>query len=322
MFASTNFGPRRKFPIGSGAPCKGLIQLPLWRTTDLIYPSAKREGQSRAEEMTIRGRLPYWAVLAILFVTGIAAIIIPAWNEWRWDHGVTTEIGIALLISSVLGATIDRWMKSEIASDVFRAAIGYVLPEEFHSEIQKIISFKFMCEAHDMWYDIHRLDEDEGSVFVRVRTERRLRNITNEPQPQRASVHIDEWGFKQPSEIRRCEILDNGGNVLKKMTTIDKRPDFSLKAETEEVTVAPGQTITQVVEFAEVRRGNDHMVNVFLSPTKNPRVHVNTTKFDYTVDFGVLSPQTSKSAVSPLHTLNGVYFPPSNIRVRWWPKGQ
>jgi hypothetical protein len=162
---------------------------------------------------------------------GIIAIVIPAWNEWQWDHGVTTEIGIALLISAVLGATIDRWMKSEIASDVFRAAIGYVLPEEFHSEVQKIISFKFMCEAHDMWYDIYRLDEDEDTVSVRVRIERKIRNITSEPQSQTALIHIDDWGFKQKSEIRRCEILDGEGKILTNAKNIDESRKFSLKAE-------------------------------------------------------------------------------------------
>ena len=108
----------------------------------------------------------------------------------------------------------------------------------------------------------------------------------------------------------------------KKMTKIDIVDNFTLKTETDNITIAPGETVTLISEFTEVRRYNDHMVSTFLAPTKNPRIHVNATKFEYILDFGVLAQQTSKSAVSSMHTLNGVYFPPSNIRIRWWPKGE
>ena len=118
--------------------------------------------------MTIRGRLPYWAVLTILAVLGLTGIIVPALREWQWDHGVVNELGVAFLIAAVLGTTIDRWMKTEIAADVFRATLGYVMPKEFHSEIQKVLSFPFMCESHEMWYDIYSLQTDSVTVRVEI----------------------------------------------------------------------------------------------------------------------------------------------------------
>ncbi|MGH7044919.1 MAG: hypothetical protein ACREE2_00845 [Stellaceae bacterium] len=36
-------------------------------------------------------------------------------------------------------------MKTEIAADVFHATLGYIMPEGFYAEFQKIISFPFMC---------------------------------------------------------------------------------------------------------------------------------------------------------------------------------
>jgi hypothetical protein len=104
--------------------------------------------------MKIAGRLPYWAILSVLAIFGLLAIIIPSIYEIRVDHGVISAIGTALVVAAILGFTIDRWMKAEIASDVFRAALGYILPKEFHDAIHNLISFSFMCEAHEMWYEI------------------------------------------------------------------------------------------------------------------------------------------------------------------------
>jgi hypothetical protein len=82
------------------------IELPLWKAADLLYPGAALTKIARKlKPMTIGGKLPYWAVLTILAALGFVCIINPAWKEWQWDHGVINEIGIALLISAVLGAT-------------------------------------------------------------------------------------------------------------------------------------------------------------------------------------------------------------------------
>jgi hypothetical protein len=267
--------------------------------------------------MTLSGRLPYWAVLAFLATLGLLGLIAPALLGWTWDHGVISGIATALFIAAVLGATIDRWMKAEIASDVFHATLGYIMPAEFQAEISKITSFQFICDTHEMWYDVHLLTPE--IVSVRVRCERSLRNITNTSQLRDASVHIDEWGFSHQSAIQRCEIHDSAGQMLKTMAPVEVRDDSTLRAKTDPVSVEPGQTIKVVTDYVEIRRINDQIVTVFLSPTKNPRVHLNCPNFQFVLDFGVLEQRTGVSAVSTTHTLNGVYFPPAAIRLRWWP---
>jgi hypothetical protein len=162
--------------------------------------------------MKITGELPYWAVLTILFLFGISAIIIPGIYEVRVDHGIIAAIGTAFLVASILGFTIDRWMKAEIASDVFRATLGYILPSEFHDAIHNLISFPFMCESHEMWYEITRINNNEAEV--RVKTERRIKNITTRSQDIDGSLDIDEWGFPQKSKIHLCEVHDVNHNVL------------------------------------------------------------------------------------------------------------
>ncbi|HXC27609.1 MAG TPA: hypothetical protein VNV38_06610 [Stellaceae bacterium] len=245
------------------------------------------------------------------------ALIVPSVTNLAADHGVVEAIGTAFLVAAILGFTIDRWMKAEIASDVFRSTLGYILPPEFQGEIAKIVSFKFIGDEHEMWYDIEQITSD--TISCRVRCERTLRNITNVSQKQNASIHIDDWGFDNKSAIHRCEIHDSDGRLLENMIGVEARSDSTLYAETREVSVEPGSTIRVVTDFVEIRRVNDQIVTVFLAPSKNPRVHLNCKNFQFVLDFGVLEQKTGMSAVSTTHTLHGIYFPPAPIRLRWWP---
>jgi hypothetical protein len=96
--------------------------------------------------MKFRGKLPPWAILAVFLVFGLALIFIPHFFEWRWDYGIVPEIGVALVVASILGFTIDRWLKAEIRRDVFLASIGHVLLPEFRDEVSRIVGYVLICE--------------------------------------------------------------------------------------------------------------------------------------------------------------------------------
>src|SRR5207302_1982934 len=183
--------------------------------------------------MKITGRLPYWSVLTILGCGGLFLIITPGIFEITFDHGISSGIGTALIVASILGATIDRWMKAEIASDVFRATLGYILPVEFHKAIHDLISFRFMCESHEMWYELTAINDD--AVEVRVKIERRLHNITNSPQDIEASLDIDEWGFLQKSIINRCELQDTSRNIIRRVGPSELDDEWVLHAKSESI---------------------------------------------------------------------------------------
>jgi hypothetical protein len=301
--------------LGSGSGASPVITLPSWRAVDLLFPT---QDSLKSDPMKITGKLPYWAILAILFFVGLLAIIIPGICELRVDHGVISAIGTALLVASILGATIDRWMKAEIASDVFRATLGYILPNEFHDAIHNLISFSFMCEAHEMWYEIIPINDNE--VEVRVKTERRIRNITTRPQDVDGTLDIDEWGFPQKSKIHLCELHDVNHNVLRRADPGQLDEEWILHAKSEKLTLPPGQEIIAVSDFSETRRNNDHIVMVFRAPTKNPKIHILASEFGCQFDFGVLLQKRQKSSLSETYTLDGVYFPPANFRLRWYPR--
>jgi hypothetical protein len=176
-----------------------------------------------------------------------------------------------------------------------------------------------MCEAQEMWYELSPIDGD--LVAVRVKIERKLRNITNRPQELTASLDIDEWGFSQKSAVSRCELHDINHSIIQRTDAGQLDDEYVIHAKSGNIcSVSPGEEMIVVSDFIEIRRNNDHMVSVFKSPTKNPKIHISAAGLGYQLDFGVLSQKRNKSAVSETHTLEGVYFPPANFRLRWYPR--
>src|SRR5439155_12275227 len=96
--------------------------------------------------------------------------------------------------------------------------------------------------------------------------------------------------------------------------------EWVLHAKSETYSVPPSEEIIVISDFVEIRRNNDHMVIVFKSPTKNPKIRISAKDFGHQLDFGVLQQKRQKSAISETYTLDGVYFPPANFRLRWYPR--
>jgi len=162
--------------------------------------------------MNLGGKLPPWAVLFVFLVLGAVLIFVPHFWEWQRDYGITSEIGIALLVASILGFTIHRWMSAELRTDVFLAAIGHVLPQEFRAEVSRIIGYNLICERHSLLIKI----ESVGGGLVRITShvERDVRNRSAYPQSIRNVTHIDEWGYQETgnAEIVEC-ILEIDGDA-------------------------------------------------------------------------------------------------------------
>src|ERR1700688_3977903 len=104
--------------------------------------------------MGLRGKIPPWLVLLGFLIAGLILIFVPHFWGIKWDYGITPEIGIAFLVAAILGFTIDRWLKAELRTDAFLAAIGHILAPEFRSEVFRIIGYKLICERHSLVVEI------------------------------------------------------------------------------------------------------------------------------------------------------------------------
>ena len=132
-------------------------------------------------------------MLTGFLIIGLGLIVVPHWGQWTWDYGISSEIGVALVIASILGFTIDRWMKAELRTDVFQASLGYVLQPEFRDEVSRIIGYKLICERHDLLVKIEKVSAD--TVKLTSSVERTIRNKSSYSEEIGNYVAVDEWGF-------------------------------------------------------------------------------------------------------------------------------
>jgi hypothetical protein len=273
-------------------------------------------------------QLPKWGekgwlalVLGALLLVGAGLVI--ANSFFKWESELARDFGIAFIISGVMGATVEFNLRTQLARDVVEAALGYVFPEEFRAEVRQITEYKFFCEKHRMRVKIEFVDSDKDCVRVTIETERRVRNITSQRRPIVGYIHIDEYRFpKEGSKILDCRAWVDGEKYVTFKEIV--RDDSTLLAKTDEIYVNPKECGTMASTSVEVKRPNDHMSFVFLSPTRDPEAIIDLPpEFDCSFGFGPHDANTTiaKSAHdnSRRYSMTGTYFPHQHMRLRFWP---
>jgi hypothetical protein len=276
---------------------------------------AKRTGVG---DMGLGGKIPPWLILLGFLLAGIVLISVPHFLDWRWDFGITPEIGIALLVAAILGFTIDRWLKAELRTDAFLAAIGHVLAPEFRAEVSRIVGYKLICERHISLTEIELAGDNVVKVTSSV--QRTIRNKSAYPQPIKNYVHIDEWGYAVGrSEILECVL------VLEGHTLAAANPPtvhtYSLEVSTEERQLKPDQTVVFRTRWIEYKNINDQLFFHYTIPTLDPEVEVKgPPEIEADIGFGTPVQNVEEFHYAMRRRLVGTYFPHQSISVRWWPK--
>ena len=95
----------------------------------LVDITAAPQQQKDGKQVDFGRWLPRWAILLAIAFLGLVLIVAPSVFAWHRDYGVLHDIGIAFLSASIIGFTIDAWLKSDLSKDVFTGAVGYFLRE-------------------------------------------------------------------------------------------------------------------------------------------------------------------------------------------------
>jgi hypothetical protein len=298
------------------------LPVPAWRCAEFLYGNSPdfREQPMWSRLKESKGEI----ILATTFVLGVVFDIFGSWLRYTEPQSLVAdiilEVGTALMIASVLAFTIELWMTKRIARDVFRAAFGYSMPEHFKEEIQRIADHRLICTTHRMYVNIE-LVCGEDAVRVTTNTYREIRNIGPGRETYAGSISVDEWGFLEKSQIIRCTISCDGQELSISPDGIERGQEF-VKAETSRIRIKRKSLATIVSESVEIRRKNDDIMYGFGTPTENPLVHL-TLPDNLTgrAEAGIPGAEDGVSPVIPhQYEFKGVYFPPSHMRVRWWPK--
>ena len=279
------------------------------------FPNAS--GQSMTgdlNEWVPKAQLNIRRILFGMFALGIVGGIYNDYVPWPWLSHAVKELSSALLIASLLGLTVDIFLKREFARDVFVAAFRYVLPDVLKEEVRRIINYKFLCIESTSIVAIAKMPNN--LVRVSISHERVFKNITGHSESFVGSFAVDEWGFPERSAIDQC--------LVEGATTVDN-PDYAGKTDaigkrTESVEVKSGATIKSITRGSEVHRDNGELHMSFAHPSINPVVRVETYDgLSHSCTFGIPDERVIRSAISKQYKLDGSQFPGQHTRIRWWP---
>src|SRR5215475_1998699 len=147
-----------------------------------------------------------WVVLIAFGAVGLALILIPALYDWRSDHGVVKEIGIAFLTTAILGGTVHTYLERALAKDAFEGAVGYFLPPDVKEAVRFISGLHWFAEEFSWTVELDRDERHRDLIKATVHIRKKVKNITHSSRPIKSFIHVDEWGHKEKSKIIACEV--------------------------------------------------------------------------------------------------------------------
>lgn len=266
-----------------------------------------------------RGRYVIMGFAGLIGISLLSVSVnIPAPHDF-WKSFIE-HAGTAVFIAAVLGFTIDWWLTRQITEDVFRAAMGYELPDDLKNEIRFVYGNRILCDEHIQTVLIEPLDAN--FVKVTVGLERRFKNIGQTNQTLSLGIGIDEFNVPSaPSKLIELEYVKGGKRTvldIEKLLLKERPegpeyigPELTLDAEEK-------NPITVFLKFSETKPTSGEQTMTFSNATINPRVTVEAPEdFGWKVNFPHrVEPTTGR--YSKTASLKGLLLPHQSIRIRWW----
>lgn len=287
------------------------IHLPMWGA----WPANRRD-ETNPDMKLLSGKLPPWAYASLALIIGFASILISTEFDWR---GILRDTGVAFLVAGLLTFSIEWSLRNELVQDVFKAALGYVLPPELKDEVSWVIGAKFLCEKSICTFGIEHVSP--GVVKLTTETQRDVKNITGNAEKLSGYISIDDWGFAEgKSEILEVGMKTEDGKEETKFK-IDTSDPERISAKTAEISIRPAGRATLYSKCVEFKRTNDSAYFNFNSPSVTPEIEMKVPDdiawragFTHRKD-----KETEKLRYSDRVVLPGTLLPKQYLIVRWWP---
>jgi hypothetical protein len=231
--------------------------------------------------------------------------------------GFFHEVGVALLISALLGFSIDFYLRRNIARDAFEGAMGYFLPDDVKEAVRYIGGIDWFAEEFSLTINLQRV-EGGNTIKCTIRTRKYLKNISSGAKPMKSNIHIDEWDHTPKSEIISCTARTSSVTKSLNFESV-KRFDSSVYGETDEISVYSGEAIELLAEAVEYKYLNDDLHYALGYAARRPKIYIEPLP-GFEIRAGISADaQLQRHAHIPLYELPGFYLPWQRIMVRWWP---
>jgi hypothetical protein len=268
--------------------------------------------------------VPIWVIMLAVLPVSLAGWACVDYLKGPDHHFLREILGRlleAIAIASILGATIDGFLKVAIVKDVFQVSLGYLLPEQLRPHMRWIYEHRLICTADFITIELTQ-DSDDCLRLYGSRTQT-LENISNKSVKETPALSIDEWNMPN----RKSQIL-----AFTCQTDKDSWPDGSVlttergdhnnpTVKAKKFKIDPRQKLYIRSEFEEWKRMTDDFLYHYKYPTNKTHVTVKAPDtLKYEVAFATIGSPSIK--LNSTWILDAATLPSQYVRVWWWPKSE
>lgn len=273
-----------------------------------------------------------WAAIALgisLILFAIEALHHPVDSEeGRMVSLVITigrDTGIALLISVILGWSIEWVIRQRLLEDVFKASIGYILPDELKEEVRALYEAKFVCTEHVQESTLLPIAGKPEVLCLHTKARRTFKNVTSSRQELEWRVSLTEW-FSDPdlpSRIVEMGTVLADGRQLREFTwgrdTEAGKINKIVGTLDEKIALDSDETCTCWYETVETKRPTDVASFVFEHLTRNPHAALRPQIPGMVVNVRFNTRQRGAvDKIGEIMRLRGTLVPYQGIELRWF----
>jgi hypothetical protein len=268
-----------------------------------------------------RFRELFWFYLALIGSAffGLFLIYLSTQLPWELVKECVRDIGIAFVTAAILGVTIHIWLETNVVRDVFRAAVGHILPPELRDEVHWISSFK--CLIYECRCTIDIEDIGDGVVKITEEIETEMRNITSKNQKIKRWFTKDDWGIPgKMADIQYYEYVIGSGTPVVFHGT-PERQRMTVEIHMDDANLRPSETIRTFCRGVEFKRLHDFFQEEFIYPVVRPEIRIRSCpdSLEYFPAFAH-DPPVSIIQEGRTYILQGTLMPHQRMGVRWLPK--
>ena len=268
---------------------------------------------------------PGWGVTGWLLVLGLLGVgVLLLGKRFEWFFGswrvVWDGVGIGIITASALGVTVDRFLKQEILEEVFKAAFGYVLPEQLKPAARWIYGQKLIYENFTALYEFSECSGNPDALILTVEINRTLRNVTKHNEDATLGLNVDDYGIAPCVKILEFGYRPEGGDG--KLITEHEDSARGPKLKPVQVTIPAESYIVNWFKYRTVMHRNDGLHLTVRYAITEPKIRV-TSQIPIEIDPPTFATPEEFKAVPEGKNwwrLPATLFPDHTIELRWRPE--
>lgn len=261
-------------------------------------------------------------VMITCFFVGLLLIILSHYVPWYICQIVISHIGTAFIVVTIVGFTVEYFLKQQLMQDVFKAAFGYVLPKELVPELQWLCDQTIVTTDNKWDIELKYLDNDKDAIIYHAKSTQVRENYGSYPKEIKPSISIDEWfSPKRKSEIIQLSYIHNSKKWPEDdiKTLIKPKGNCRIFVEAPAIILEKGDKIYVNYEYEEVKHCNDEHISHVSYITKKSQVTVKKPD-DIEVEVGFAQRQAAKKIGTDVYITEDTLLPYQFIHVRWYQK--